>query len=76
MRKPKMKLWKKLALAAGIIVIILAAVFGFYAYENQRKANALVVVPTFTSETTQDRAKAQGPFPFLLHSPSIMLTRI
>ncbi|MEK0211543.1 Stk1 family PASTA domain-containing Ser/Thr kinase [Bifidobacterium mongoliense] len=46
------------AIIAGL-VIILAAVFGFYAYENQRKANALVVVPTFTSETTQDRAKAQ-----------------
>ena len=29
MRKPKMKLWKKLALAAGIIVIILAAALIF-----------------------------------------------
>ncbi len=41
------------------VVLLLAAIGGYYFYEREHAANALVVVPTFTAETTRDLAQKQ-----------------
>jgi serine/threonine-protein kinase len=54
----KKKKKKKIIIGSiiGAIILIALIVAGVYAFNTEKKADALVTVPTFTESTTQDRA--------------------